>query len=480
MNRTKKFGTMLLCTAMITSMAFSSTGCTFFDKYTEENITETADKFCKAICNMNPDPASRCVIDEDAVGFFTEYTFAADEDEEVVFEAIADSLSYELDTDSVEINRKSGKCSIDAEFSLTDYEKIYNDGEVFYYPEDLAEAIKSGKDTIEIEVTLEFEKDEYKEWKIANYEDVMEEVFEFKYFAPEYEIKLSDYLINCEYTSDNENGDSNNITCIYYLLIFSEDLPDTYSSGYCEVKCNSTVIGTIDFDISCADYDFSDSGDYIVCPVAIIDSSDIYDSFQRTSDGCLVSGTYTFNFYIDDGSYITTRTVTVTYVAPTSTPTPTPTPASSTNVVGDSWENAADVFEERGASYEPTAESLDIQFADWELYMDNGNGDGSVTLIDSHHASDVDFMLFIVDTPEPQEYDYQMFYFSDPSTPVTYADEGEAIEASVNTSEYNNLYSTSWIIADPEPGVYVIYIFCDDVEAGEHGQLVVTHVIEIV
>ena len=150
MNRTKKFGTMLLCTAMITSMAFSSTGCTFFDKYTEENITETADKFCKAICNMNPDPASRCVIDEDTVGFFTEYTFAADEDEEVVFEAIADSLSYELDTDSVEINRKSGKCSIDAEFSLTDYEKIYNDGEVFYYPEDLAEAIKSGKDTIEI------------------------------------------------------------------------------------------------------------------------------------------------------------------------------------------------------------------------------------------------------------------------------------------------------------------------------------------
>ncbi len=472
MNRTKRFGTVLLCGAMIASVVFSSTGCTFLDKYTEEKITKTADKFCKSICNLNPDPASRCVIDEDAAEFFTEYTFASDPDEQIVFEAIADSLSYELDTDSVEINHKSGKCSIDAEFDMTDYEKVF-DTDTFFYPEDFSEAIKAGKDTIEIEVTLEFEKDEYKEWKIANYEDVMEEVFEFKYYAPEYEIKLSDYLVSCQY----ESGNNINISYIYYILTFSEDLPDTFSSGYCEVKYNNTDVGTIDFDITYSDLYDSDSKSLTVCPIAYIDSSDIYDSFRRTEDGSLVSGTYTFNFYMDDGSFITTGTVIVNYVAPTPTPSPTPTPV--TTVVGDSWSHAADVFEERGASYEPTAESLDIQFADWELYKDNGNGDGSVTLIDSHLASDVDFMIFIVDTPEPHEYDYQMFCFSDPSTPVTYADAGEAIEASVNYTEYNNLYSVSWIIADPEPGVYVIYIFSDDVDAGEHGQLVVTHVIEI-
>lgn len=149
------------------AMAMSCASCMLFGPDKKE-IVEAADTFASAILKKNPDKILKLTNEKDLGAFpdlFEEDNYS--EDELKFFDAVGDTISYEIDEESVEVDKD--EASVDVVFSMVDYEEALKDGD-YADIDEVLDAIEDCDDMEEFTVTFEFEKDD-DEWLLTNFKD---------------------------------------------------------------------------------------------------------------------------------------------------------------------------------------------------------------------------------------------------------------------------------------------------------------------
>ncbi len=219
----------------------SSTSCNSNKK---EMIIDVVDKYAEAILNSDFDSLDDCLehdykFDDIVCGYVEHYM----EKEEYVnaYETILNNMSYEIDSDSLEINIIRKEATIDIIYTITDYMSIYEDlgeGEDMHdYLEDLEH---STNNIVYISQELQLSLVEG-EWLIADndYENILE-VYEFYedvannvIFIPQFSLMSSDELANCLYNFRISPSDVFYISQgdVYLIMYDSNSLSVYYSDN---------------------------------------------------------------------------------------------------------------------------------------------------------------------------------------------------------------------------------------------------------
>ncbi len=288
----KKTVSVAVASAMIVSMA----GCSLFDKSKDE-VLEAADPIAKALASCNVSKIGKGSTDdfediqedwEELLDFSVGDEY--DSDEATALSAIADSISYEIDEESVDASKKSGEGSVSVTFTIADYESVLD--EDYTDVDDFVDGIEDAE-TTEIEVTLEFEKDD-DEWLFSNYEEVFDELYAFVDEEYSFIPPFADCVRGVTWYGGNYDGTYNNATYIDMDLDLDWSDNCDYSSIYYEISYNGQVIKT-------------ETGTYMAYlysydPGVPLDDSGYY----------IAAGSYEITFYEADGTVILTETATVT------------------------------------------------------------------------------------------------------------------------------------------------------------------------
>jgi hypothetical protein len=217
-------------------------------------------------------------------------------DERAVFEAISDTIDYEIDEDSVESSNKNGEGRICVEFTMADYGSLIGDAEAMNDSGSFTRALGSCGDK-DIEVWFDFEK-EGDTWLIANTEEILNNLYSFReerfVFVPD----LSESSFSTTwYGTDYYNGDCyENAFTINYEIYFYDN-SDT-SQVYFTVDYNGELLYTSSRGVTDAYYSINDPG-------APLDES-----------GTLATGEYTITFYDGNDRLITSGTCMVYNTTP--------------------------------------------------------------------------------------------------------------------------------------------------------------------
>ena len=187
------------CALMAGAVLMSMTGCSALEDITgksskdpSKEVLSAAEDYCKAIADADADS----IIDlsaEDLGDLEEQLKDALDfrngpysDDMAGILDAIADTIEYEIDEDSLEVDEDKGEASVDVTFTVFDY----LDGEFGDDVDTLDEAkdaIEDG-DTTDIDITLELEETD-DGWKVNDTEDITESVYEFMMmgaFSPDF------------------------------------------------------------------------------------------------------------------------------------------------------------------------------------------------------------------------------------------------------------------------------------------------------
>ena len=154
----------LTATTLSVAMLASLSGCALFDK-DDDAVLEVAGDYAEAIKKFKAADILELVADpsftEDDINdhIDTDPTLYG-EDYEAICSAIAGTLDYTIDEESVESSKKDGKASVDITFTIADYAAAYDSvtsdgGDLDAYLDAIADA-----DTQEIEITVDFVRDD--------------------------------------------------------------------------------------------------------------------------------------------------------------------------------------------------------------------------------------------------------------------------------------------------------------------------------
>ena len=146
----------LIAGVLIASMALALCGC----DSDNANVIEAAEDYAEAIVSLDADDIAELMEDEDeAAEELSRIEDACNKRPalEDAFEAVAGSMTYEIDNKSVSSSKKNKEASVDIVFTLVDYEAVYEDieddnGDL----EDYIDALEDADDTIEVKVTVNF------------------------------------------------------------------------------------------------------------------------------------------------------------------------------------------------------------------------------------------------------------------------------------------------------------------------------------
>ena len=208
------------------AVALSCASCSLFGGGAKtEDIVDAADAFAKALVSCNTGKIVKLTNEDDDSDAVKELEanlngllFSPEQDQ--IAEAVADTLEYEIDEESVKIDKD--EASVDVTFTMVDYETALGDGE-FADADEAVAAIKDCGDTCEVEITFEFEKDE-DEWLISNLGDkAYSKLYGFYGLDVSF---MPDFVI---VTSFADHDDYN--TTVVMTVGFSEDLSD-YADGF--------------------------------------------------------------------------------------------------------------------------------------------------------------------------------------------------------------------------------------------------------
>ena len=183
MKKTRVIGSVL-----ILSMLLSLCGCNSDDK----NVIAAADEYAQALISFDSDDITELMDDADKAEVILEELEEISESSdnmEKITAAILDSMTYEIDSESVQSSKKDKSAKADIVFTLVDYEAIYEDvtddgGSV----EDYIDALEydDGENTTEIKISVSFtlKKDKWvvKDDKAKN----IRKLFEFLDEIPSY------------------------------------------------------------------------------------------------------------------------------------------------------------------------------------------------------------------------------------------------------------------------------------------------------
>ncbi|MCR5615053.1 MAG: hypothetical protein K6F45_02695 [Saccharofermentans sp.] len=310
--------------ALAGSMALSFASCALFGANKKE-IVEAADTFASTLLKQDAGKIIKLTNeDEDSDSaaaleiIFDESMYSDDQNE--FNKAVADTISYEVDEDSVEVDKE--EASVDVTFTMVDYEKALKDD--YSDIDEVVDLIKDCEDTKDVKVTFEFEKDD-DEWILSNLDDKgFGKLFDYM----TYELDLTPDLASIIDTTSCWSSSYAILSEVY----FTETITD-YDIVF-DVYCDGALIATdqpatyYDTYIYCDYYepDYNDlpAGDYSIvvkCGGAEITTMETtveeYSEPQPTDDGLedLVDYTYVYDgqgelgdilvavdWYLDDGN----------------------------------------------------------------------------------------------------------------------------------------------------------------------------------
>ena len=166
--------TRLLAAAVAGTVALSCASCSMlpFGGAKKEDIIEAADAFASALVKCDAGKIAKLTNedkDSDAVAKLEEHLGGTyySEDQYEVAEAIAKTITYEIDEESIETGKDEAEATV--VFTMVDYDSVL-DGVQFDYVTDALTAIENCKDETEVELTFEFALED-DEWLVSNLSD---------------------------------------------------------------------------------------------------------------------------------------------------------------------------------------------------------------------------------------------------------------------------------------------------------------------
>ena len=293
--RFRNAASLAVTSALIISMA----GCSLGDKSKEE-VLEVAEDYAKNLAACKVSKLAKATVedfDDDKDEWEERLTFSSgyiyDDDIAEAVSAIADTISYKIDEESVEASEKSGEGSVTVVFTIADYEPLVGDEDLVRI-DDFLDALDDAG-TTEIEISIEFEKED-NEWLCANYKEVFEELYAFTDADYDFTIPITDYIHGVEWHGGAGDGNGNyvNTTSISVSLIMDREALIEYSYLYFRVEHNGREI----YSTLC----------YGEASVSIL----VLDDYTDPTGLFLEAGTYTITFYLEDGTDIMTLEANVT------------------------------------------------------------------------------------------------------------------------------------------------------------------------
>ena len=151
-------------------------------------------------------------------------------------QAVAATIDYEIDEDSLDSDPKEGTASIDVEFTYTDYSDI-QDAIDYVSPREFENALDDVDDIKKINITLEFETEE-EELKLTNATE-LDQVYDFDdlnvtYIDSIFDLVDETYLLGAAYNADDESY--YNTTTLEMMIVINErgqNLAWTYKYKVC-------------------------------------------------------------------------------------------------------------------------------------------------------------------------------------------------------------------------------------------------------
>ncbi len=296
MLKSKKLVSAVLAVVMLASATSCSLG-----KQNPEDIVKAAGSFAKAAAAMDPKKISKNVddMDEDDLEELKEKfdsIKASDTDGSLVKQAIADTITYEVDEDSVEIKKDKATC--DVVFTMVDYADTTGDLAGREY--EFVDVITSTKKTKDYEVTLELVKKDDKWLVTADSVGELDDLYAF--IDHKFDI-LSNIVSRVDTTEWMlaDNGVYMNTYCVELDLWFNSD---PGMKVYYEVYVDGAKVYTADpFDVK---------GLYV---------SAIFDDTKgaKLTGTYISAGSYNIKIYAENGELLADETCTV-QVSDTLTP----------------------------------------------------------------------------------------------------------------------------------------------------------------
>ena len=298
------------CAVIAGTVFFAMTGCSAAAKSGEETtskdpseeVMEVAEDYCKALADTDADKIIDLSADdlgdlEDQLRELLDLDSGAySDDMSGILHAIADTIEYEIDEDSLAVDEEKGEASVDVTFDMFDY--VSNDfTEDVDTLEEAQEAIADGEKTT-VELTLELEETD-DGWKVTGTDDVLDAVYDFMIMgalAPDFTYDGADVSTTVETGVPDASDATADIS-------ISDDEPLlSYIDGdwfevvgyYGDVEFDPSYIVRLDYSdhyvefsgsyLSCVDdWDFErhtgyvDSSSYTYFEIAVLPQSDIDD-----------------------------------------------------------------------------------------------------------------------------------------------------------------------------------------------------------
>ncbi len=288
-----------IASVMAASMMLPCAGCTLRNE-SRQKLLEASEHYARALASCDLDEIGSMSDGEfeevsgewrDKLRFVTG-RYYENRNWADTAETIAESITYELDPDTVRIASDTG--SITCVFTLPDYISALDRSDIVWL-DDFYEALFS-YEQMRYEVTLSFRLQDGS-WVATGYEDVMDELYAFTEQEFSYSTPLIDSVIDgVWYWSDEGNGE-------YYTPCYGIDLDikledgADYSDMYYVIEFQGEEIkrvygsteGTLEPEVDAN------------APVTYI-----YDEYFDDTYISLQSGDYTITFYDADGEVLLT------------------------------------------------------------------------------------------------------------------------------------------------------------------------------
>ena len=313
-------GKKIMSAVLVGAMLLSATACSF-GKVKPEVIIEAAESFAKSVTSLDGKKILKNVedMDKDDANEFKEKLSLDDQDydQQVIKKAVADTMKYEVDEDSVEVKKDSATC--DVEFTLVDYADAT--GDLSGSADDFVSAISSSKKTKDYTVSLEFVKQDDSWLVSADSLDELDKLlsfidYEFDIGTNIFEIIDTTYWYDNGYQETNYYADYENVYFIEYDVWFTTFADvylyyEVYKDGTCVYTSSPEYVGDTYFE---AYYD------------------DYYGA-ETTSEGYIAQGEDTIEIYTEDGYLVASGTA---YVSTSSVTTGTTGSGGTSGVYSDS------------------------------------------------------------------------------------------------------------------------------------------------
>ncbi len=429
-------------TAMTASFIFGACGCSFLKDAAPDEVIDAADAYAKLIADCNLSKMKKA-SDKDFDKKTEDWAELLDFSEGDIYNdnaaafaaAVADTIAYEIDEESVEASTKKGEGSVDVIFTMADYEDLLDDDGITDI-DMLTDAIEDA-DTQEIKVTLEFEGEDG-DWLVTNYDKVFDKVYVFTDVTEiTYRLPIADCL---DYTQ--WNGCDNNANDGYYTNTTYIDF---------EMYCDWSIVDvteiyyTVEFGGSeIYRLDGSNLGYFQTgLPGAPLDDSGYY----------LADGDYVITFYdaVDDSIIVSGTAHVLVDVAPE--PTPVPTPDNDDSLIATDCYVGRQGEIEYYYDYGPELiANVDNTTASWYEYgSDYGVPNGT-------YPAGTTTIQFSFKVNEEMDVEYKAFYLSDGYVSSSYTVLGR--EAAELSTYGNGTYADCNIdITDTGSGYYVIGVY---------------------